>query len=126
MVKVATAFIKATSVVIDFTEHLPGGADFLGITLLLGKMGTLSPLLFGAGANATILQRAFGALGSGIKNMLSTLGEMAGGLLGVGAAGDVAAEGEGVATAAAVALNIALGVGVLGAIVAWASGSTSW
>lgn len=106
---IVTLFLQAITAVATFVSKLPGGADLLGISLLLGKMGVLKPLLMGAGKDATLLQKAFAGVGAGIGSLLGKLGGLAAGIFGV----EVESVGLRVALGALTTVGvIALAVGI--------------
>lgn len=90
-----TAVLRVIVPVLAAFTRNPFGAWVVGLAIISGKLGLLSGLF---------------------RSVVPFLGRTIAGFLGIGGAGNVMAEGEVAASLGARALQVALGVGVLGAI----------
>lgn len=110
LVKALTAIAGAMDNILSAVESLPGGADLLGLVLVLGKLGALGPALRAVGGALGIISKDGGALGGA--------GRGAGGAAlpaGVYAGGEAVEGAEADATLASRALPVvgASGIGLL-------------
>lgn len=120
-VTVVTDILKIANALFQFSQKIPG----------ISKIVAFGTALFIMEAHAKTVTKTFGLLKdtfnvfSNLGKYVQSLGAFAAKLLGMGAASEVAAAGtdelatsEDVAAGSSVALNTALGIGVLGAVIA--------